>query len=147
MNNSSAQQDYLTTLNDTFDVGNITIDVASSSSYTLPDISSLDNSTITLTGSNSVGNVVIGGGYTYSTMASGANGISAQSIDTITISNLNDFNWMAPTEWVNGFPDWGRIEKMCNEYPALKIAFEKFKTTYKLVQDDYDTPPEKRIKP
>ena len=80
-------------------------------------------------------------------MASGANGISAQSIDTITISNLNDFNWMAPTEWVNGFPDWGRIEKMCNEYPALKIAFEKFKTTYKLVQDDYDTPPEKRIKP
>jgi len=36
---------------------------------------------------------------------------------------------------------------MCDEYPGLKIAFEKFKTTYKLVKDDYDTPKDKRKTP
>jgi hypothetical protein len=36
---------------------------------------------------------------------------------------------------------------MCEQYPGLKIAFEKFKTTYYLVKDDYDTPEDKRPKP
>lgn len=51
------------------------------------------------------------------------------------------------TEWVDSFPSWARVEKMCDEYPGLKLAFEKFKNTYNLVKDDYDTPPERRFKP
>jgi hypothetical protein len=52
-----------------------------------------------------------------------------------------------PEEWVNTFPEWDRVEKMCQEYPGLRIAFDKFKTVYKLVKDDYDTPKDKRAKP
>ena len=50
-------------------------------------------------------------------------------------------------DWVDKFPDFDKIQKMCEEYPGLKIAFEKFKTTYKLVRDHYDTPKDQRPKP
>jgi hypothetical protein len=71
------------------------------------------------------------------------------NIGTVSISNTDTeytINW-GNEEWVNSFPEWDRIEEMCKEYPGLKIAFEKFKTTYKLVKDDYDTPKDKRKKP
>jgi hypothetical protein len=77
-------------------------------------------------------------------------------VDTITLTSTilstgdlsSEYNivW-ENTEWVDGFPEWERIQGMCNEYPGLKIAFEKFKTTYKLVKDDYDTPKDKRKTP
>ena len=77
-------------------------------------------------------------------------------IDTVTLTSTiisngtsyGEYNivW-ENTEWVNGFPEWERIQNMCDEYPGLKIAFEKFKTTYKLVKDDYDTPKDKRKTP
>jgi hypothetical protein len=51
--------------------------------------------------------------------------------------------WKSPEEWVDQFPNWDRIQKMCKTYPGLEIAFEKFKTTYYLVKDDYDSPKEK----
>jgi hypothetical protein len=69
---------------------------------------------------------------------------------TLSISNIDTtehtINW-SNEEWVGGFPRWERIQDMCDEYPGLKIAFEKFKTTYKLVKDDYDTPKDKRKTP
>lgn len=71
------------------------------------------------------------------------------SLDTITLTSTilssDEYNisW-GTTEWVDGFPGWEKIQDMCDEYPGLKIAFEKFKTTYKLVKDDYDTPKDKR---
>jgi hypothetical protein len=48
------------------------------------------------------------------------------------------------TDWEDKFPDWARIQRMCEQYPGLKIAFEKFKTTYHLVKDHYDTPEDQR---
>ncbi len=60
--------------------------------------------------------------------------------DTITFNN----EWILPQEWENGFPDWDRIQSMCETYPGLKIAFEKFKTTYYLVKDDYDNPTDQK---
>ena len=118
MNNSSAQQDYSITSSDT-----ITIDLSSLSS------SSID--TITLSGP-----------YTYSsgfnTITSGV-GITAQDIST--------FNWNLNEEFVHCLPDLERVKKMCEEYPGLKIAYEKFVTTYRLVKDDYDTPKDQRPKP
>jgi hypothetical protein len=69
---------------------------------------------------------------------------------TVSISNIDTteytINW-GNEEWIDGFPGWERIQDMCDTYPGLKIAFEKFKTTYKLVKDDYDTPKDKRKTP
>ena len=59
----------------------------------------------------------------------------------------NNFSFNIPEEWVNTFPDFDRIQEMCKEYPGLKIAFDKFKTVYKLVKDHYDTPEDQRPLP
>jgi hypothetical protein len=80
--------------------------------------------------------------------------IGGTSIPSLTTSQINSitidtstFKINIPEEWVNCLPDFNRIEKMCKEYPGLKIAYEKFKTTYKLVKDHYDTPEDQRPKP
>lgn len=57
------------------------------------------------------------------------------------------FTWEKPKEFVDALPDINRIEAMCKQYPGLKIAYEKFVTTYKLVKDDYDTPEDQRPRP
>lgn len=154
MDNFSVEQDY-SAISDDYSIGDITIDLNNSSSYAGSDTIVFDTSTITLTGagaagSSGAGNVIIGGGgagASYAYTSGGTVGITAQPIDTITIGNINTFTWETPTEWVDGFPEWDRIQDMCKEYPGLKIAFDKFKTTYNLVKDDFDTPPEKRFKP
>jgi hypothetical protein len=96
------------------------------------------------TGAGSVSNniTISGGGSSYTIGAVGSGG-------TVTINDINatPFNWKMPEEFVDAFPDYDRVEKMCKEYPGLAIAFEKFKTVYKLVKDDYDTPKNKRPKP
>lgn len=88
----------------------------------------------------SVGAVGAGGG-TYSITG----GLTAQQINSISTISIGEY--VSPKEFVDCMPDFNRIEKMCEEYPGLKIAFEKFKTTYYLVKDDYDTPKDKRVKP
>jgi hypothetical protein len=70
-------------------------------------------------------------------MSTGSGGIGP-------IGTTFTYKWPDQQEFVNCFPDWGRMQKMCEEYPGLKIAFEKFKTTYYLVKDHYDTPEDKR---
>jgi hypothetical protein len=76
------------------------------------------------------------------------------TLTTAQISTLNNisidtssFKINLPEEWVDTFPDFNRVQKMCEEYPGLKIALEKFKTVYKLVKDHYDTPKDKRPRP
>lgn len=64
------------------------------------------------------------------------------SSDTITLSGINStsFNWddFNQTEFVNCFPNWGEVERMRKEYPALDIALKKFQEVYKMVEDDWD---------
>ena len=99
------------------------------------DLNDINYSTITITPTPSISTINIGAvGSSSYTYTSGINTISTAGFDPGT------FQINLPAEWVNCFPDWSRIEKMCNEYPGLKIAFDKFKTTYYLVKDDYDTP-------
>ena len=74
----------------------------------------------------------------FDTMASG----SVFTIDdTITLTGSSDYNIQYEIdfgdEWRTHFPDFKQVEKMCKEYPALEKAFEKFKTTYEMVKDDY----------
>jgi hypothetical protein len=56
-----------------------------------------------------------------------------------TISGSSIFQWKNE-EFVDCLPDFTRVQAMCEQYPGLKIAYEKFVTTYKLVKDDYDSP-------
>lgn len=140
MSNSSQQLDSLITLNDTY-----TIDVSNMSSYSLNA-----SDAITLTGyspctvsypthysSPSVSTVTVGQ----------ISALTTAQIGSITSIDASAFTINLPHEWVNCFPEFKRIEKMCEEYPGLKIAYEKFVTTYKLVTDHYDTPKDKRPKP
>ena len=63
--------------------------------------------------------------------------------DTITITGTGDLSEQYEIdfgdEWRTHFPDFNKVEEMCKEYPALEKAFEKFKTTYEMVKDDYDS--------
>jgi hypothetical protein len=130
MNNSSAPLDYSTTSSS--DVGFIAQEI----NTVLPD-------TITLTGStyynmSSSGIVSIG--------AVGGSGTYTIGTGTVSLNDVNTstFTWKAPEEFIDAFPDYDRVQKMCNQYPGLKIAYEKFVTTYNIVKDDYDHPKDKK---
>ena len=119
------------------------------------NISSVPTASYTISSSPSMstGNITIPSG-----------GYSSGSSDTITLTNINSvstgytlgtgisgagtgYEWSFPEEWEGCFPDWTRVQYMCEQYPALQIAFERFKTTYKLVKDHYDTPEDQRPLP
>ena len=127
MTNSSAQPVYSTILNDT-----ITISNTSGSSYYYN------------TGAG------IGGGSGNVTIANGGAVSGTISTGTFTIGGAGsgyDWTYKFPEEFVDSFPEWSRIEDMCKQYPGLHTAFEKFKTTYYLVKDHYDTPEDQRPLP
>jgi len=85
------------------------------------------------------------GGITGYTLGSGLTSSGTISVAPLTVDQITSFT--LPVDWQDRFPDWDKVKKMCEEYPGLKIAFEKFQTTYKLVVDHYDTPEDKRPKP
>lgn len=58
---------------------------------------------------------------------------------TLLTSNFNDWTFNLPIDWVNSFPNYSEVEKMCKEYPALQIAFLKFKQTYVMIEDDWES--------
>ena len=131
MSSSSQQPDSSITLNDTY-----TIDV-SNISYSSSDTITLSSCPCTVSYPSS-----------YSTLTtSQISGLTTAQLGSITSIDTSSFTISFPEDWVNCFPEFKRIEKMCEEYPGLKIAYEKFKTVYKLVKDDYDTPKDKRPKP
>ena len=63
--------------------------------------------------------------------------------DTITLNDTFTVNW-GNTEWVDAFPDFERVKKMCEKYPGLKVAFDNFKVFYEMCKDDYDNPTPKK---
>ena len=164
MSNSSAPEVYSPISND--DVG------ISSTGFIAQDISTVLPGAVTMydTGMQATGNITISNGgsnssnYYYHTgstvtissngnvgigtiSGSGSAGTAMGGTYTIGNADVTQFNWKAPEEFIDAFPDYNRIEKMCKEYPGLAIAFEKFKTVYKLVKDDYDTTEDQRPKP
>ena len=140
MSSFSAQPNYSSISTDTLsDVITITSSISDYSTITLSDPISFPTSS-TYTISTATGS---GGIYNYGAGAT----VGSASIGTISSIDTSSFKISFPEEWVNCFPDFKRIEKMCEEYPGLKIAYEKFVTTYKLVADHYDTPEDKRPKP
>jgi len=141
MTTSSVPNDCSITSNDTITVSSIPgIDTITIDTSSMANISAA---------SGGLGNVTINGS-SYYTLGSGIS-LSSPGITTIspiTIDQLSTYSsFQLPEEWEGRFPDWGRIQSMCDEYPGLKIAYEKFKTTYKLVKDHYDTPEDQRPLP
>ena len=136
---SSVQPSYSITSSDSDNTITISSDTSSSgvsSSYYVTGVGATGSSmdTITLTGGSS----------TYTISGGAGTGVIAQDITSI---NGSAFTWKMPEEFVDAFPDYDRIQDMCKQYPGLKIAYEKFVTTYKLIRDDYDTPEDQRPKP
>jgi len=77
----------------------------------------------------------------------GISSLTTAQITGISAIDASTFSFKMPEEWEDRFPDFDRIQKMCKEYPGLQIAFEKFKTTYLLVKNHYDTPEDQRPRP
>ena len=135
MSNTSQLTDCITTSND---IGIIA-----------QEISTVLSDTITLTSSdNSYYNI---GTTSTVTLANSSASMGYTIIPSMTISSNGNvgigtmasatFNWNVPNnEWEDRFPEFYKIKAMCEQYPGLKIAYEKFVTTYKLVKDDYDNP-------
>jgi hypothetical protein len=128
------------------------LEIANSSTlkFNNTDISATCYSTI-INGSTSSNTITFTGGSGATTNFAYINSPSTYTISAggnTCISGIDTINGgFYGEDWVNKFPDFDKIQKMCEEYPGLKIAFEKFKTTYKLVRDHYDTPKDQRPKP
>jgi hypothetical protein len=152
MSDSSAPVVYSTISNDGAVSGNAGF-IAQEVSSILPDVITMSSDTSSYyygTGISS-GTITISGGSGYSiggqAMTISSNGNVGIGTGTISNMNASSFIWKSPEEFVDAFPNFDRIEKMCKEYPGLSVAFEKFKTVYNLVKDHYDTPEDQRPKP
>ena len=149
MTTSSVQPVSYEWSNDITSAGFIAQDIISIDTSTMANISAAAGGTGNVTISSTTGTsyYYTGAGLSSSgTISIGAIGSGA----TVTLNGAGTgYDWAQsfPIDFVNAFPDWGKVQKMCEEYPGLKIAFEKFQTTYKLVVDHYDTPEDKRPKP
>ena len=137
MNDFSAPPDCSTTSSN--DVGFIAQEITTFFPDTITLTSNaydtmVGSGTITIDMSNTTG---------YSITGSGSAGTSMGGTYTIGNLNASTFSWKNE-EFVDCMPDINRIENMCKEYPGLAIAFEKFKTTYNIVKDDYDNPKDKK---
>lgn len=139
MSNTSQPMDCTTISN------NIGI-IAQEVSTVLPDTITLTGSGCSYYYSTGVTNTVTisnGGssmGYTIGTsipsMTISSNG--NVGIGAISGMSASTFQWKNE-EFVDCLPDFERVKAMCEQYPGLKIAYDKFVTTYKLVKDDYDS--------
>jgi len=136
MNISSAQVDYSTISNDT-------ITTSQFGNVTIPAYDSTTGSSFYYTGAG----IGAGSGSTITI----SNGGSSVGISTATLNvgslGTSTYTFQMPEDWKDQFPSWNEVQSMCEEYPGLKIAFEKFKTTYLLVKNHYDTPEDQRPRP
>jgi hypothetical protein len=68
------------------------------------------------------------------------------TIDNTAIDDLIDLNGdmtfdfetlNTPVEFEDTMPEIAKIEDMCNDYPALSNSYEKFKSIYAMVHQDW----------
>ena len=73
--------------------------------------------------------------------------LTTTTVSTIADVTFEDINFtLNPKEFVDYMPGVEKIESMCKEYPALKEAWENFRTMYEMVHQDWldnsdDAPP------
>jgi hypothetical protein len=165
MSDFSQQQPYTVTWHD--DIPSLTSNDIQA--LTTADISSLgsliSNDTITLQNPHghsynygSFGSTMAGNAYT---TASGLTYVNTVGTVTLNTSQINSFsqisaigtmdirtldtNWyVQPVEWVDNWPDFIKVKKMRDKYPALDKAMQKAISIYNMVKDDYDNPVPKK---
>ena len=131
MNDSSAPPDCSTTSSNDVEF------IAEEITTFFPDTITLTSNAYDTMASSNI--ITLDGNATSYTISSNGN----VGIGTISGLSASTFSWKNQ-EFVDCMPDINRIETMCKEYPGLAIAFDKFKTTYNLVKDDYDHPKDKK---
>ena len=64
---------------------------------------------------------------------------STIDLDSITYDTASSYSITIdePVALENSMPSIHKIQDMCKHYPALNTAWEKFKTIYKMVEQDY----------
>ena len=119
MTNSSAQDTFSITLNDSAMSGSDIITITSQPYFNTGQSVTLNN-------------------YNYS--GSSVTGISAVDLGSIDLSTFNPttFEWISPIPFENAFPNWEDFEAMRKEYPGLEQAYEKLKTFYDLCKDEWE---------
>jgi hypothetical protein len=122
--NSSAQETFSITLNDSAMGGSDIITITSQPYYTVDNINTGQSVTLN--------------NYNYS--GSSVTGISAVELGSIDLSTFNPttFEWISPIPFENAFPNWEDFEAMRKEYPGLEQAYEKLKTFYDLCKDEWE---------
>ena len=65
--------------------------------------------------------------------------VNTSTIGTHTFDDNYTFTttYDSPIEFEDEMPSMSVVNEMCSEYPTLKTAYEKFKTVYKMVEQDY----------
>jgi len=142
MTTFSVPTDYLTTSSDTITISGLDTTTLSTISVTGSGASSANSNYYS---NSNIGTITIGTGISGYSSSGVISGLTPTQISAIGSEYITTFT--LPEEFVNCLPDIKRIQKMCEEYPGLKIAYEKFVTTYKLVKDHYDTPADQRPLP
>ncbi len=87
------------------------------------------------TGSNTVTASTISVPYGF-----GAASVTTTGIDfeTDAMKGVNFEDYKLPILFEDIMPEMHRVKEMCELYPTLDIAFQKFKNIYNIVVDDYD---------
>lgn len=91
---------------------------------------------------SSTGDITITTGYDMSHNTIDISSLTVDTIDIDSITLTNDI-WDGnitinnPVEFEDTMPDVAKVEDMCNDYPALRKAYENFKTIYKMVHQDW----------
>ncbi len=87
------------------------------------------------TGTNTVSASTISVPYGF-----GASSVTTTGIDfeADAMKGVNFEDYKLPILWEDIMPEMHRIKEMCEQYPTLDIAFQKFKNIYNIVVDDYD---------
>jgi len=80
--------------------------------------------------------------YTLTASSMDVSNITTSTIDTSAIDDLISMDDLTitlndPVEFEDHMPDVSKVEDMCNDYPALAQAYDKFKTMYALVHQDW----------
>ena len=82
-------------------------------------------------------------GFVYSIDSSSISNITTTTIDTSSFDDLISLDGditltiTDPVEFLDHMPSVAKIEDMCMDYPALKMAYDNFKTIYTMVHQDW----------
>jgi hypothetical protein len=87
------------------------------------------------TGSNTVTASTVAVPYGF-----GASSVTTTGIDfeADAMKGVNFEDYKLPILFEDIMPEMHRVKEMCELYPTLDIAFQKFKNIYNIVVDDYD---------